>query len=70
MLAFISKYAIDARIGGWIKPTYLEIEPDVSEDLNTPEELETLPWLYDQLTLRARHSWNTEKWVDHDSPCI
>jgi len=25
MLAVISKYAIDARIGGWFKPTYLEL---------------------------------------------
>jgi len=40
MLAFVSKYAIDARIRGWIKPTYLEFEPDA------PEELETLTWLY------------------------
>jgi hypothetical protein len=40
MLAFVSKYAIDARIGGWIKPTYLEFE------LDAPEELETLTWLY------------------------
>jgi len=40
MLAFVSKYAIDARIEGWIKPTYLEFEPDA------PEKLETLTWLY------------------------
>jgi hypothetical protein len=40
MLAFVSKYAIDARIGGSIKPKYLEFEPDA------PEELETLRWLY------------------------
>ena len=40
MLAFVSKYAIDASIGGWIKPTYLEFESDA------PEELETLTWLY------------------------
>jgi len=40
MLAFVSKYAIDARMGGWIKPTYPEFEPDA------PEELETLTWLY------------------------
>jgi len=36
MLAFASKFAIDARVGGWIEPTYLEFEPDA------PEELETL----------------------------
>jgi len=64
MLAFVSKYAIDPRIGGWIKPTYLEFEPDV------PEELETLTGLNHELTLRAGHRWNTEKWVDHDRPCI
>jgi len=40
MLAFVSKYAIDARMGDWIKPTYPEFEPDA------PEELETLTWLY------------------------
>jgi len=40
MLAFISKYAIDARIGGLSKPTYLEFEPDA------PEELETSTWVY------------------------
>jgi len=40
MLAFVSKYAIDARIGGWIKPTYLKFEPDA------PEEVETSTWLY------------------------
>jgi hypothetical protein len=36
MLPFASKYAINARIRGWIEPTYLEFEPDA------PEELETL----------------------------
>jgi len=46
ILPFISKYAIDARIEGWIKPRYLEFELDAPEDLNTPEELETLTWLY------------------------
>jgi hypothetical protein len=46
MFAFVSKYPIVARIGGWIKPRYLEFEPDAPEDLNTPEELETLTWLY------------------------
>jgi hypothetical protein len=25
MLALVSQYAIDARIGGWFKPTYLEL---------------------------------------------
>jgi len=45
MLAFVSKYAMDARIGGWIEPRYLEFEPDAPEDLNTPEELEILTWL-------------------------
>ena len=40
MLAFVSIYAIDARIGGYIKLRYLEFEPDA------PEELETLTWLY------------------------
>jgi hypothetical protein len=45
MLAFVSGYASDARIGGWIMPTYLEFEPDGPEDLNTPEELETLTWV-------------------------
>jgi len=39
MLAFVSKYAIEAMIGGWIKPTYLEFEPDALEELNTSEEL-------------------------------
>jgi hypothetical protein len=46
MLAFVSKYAIDARIGGLIKPTYLEFEPDALEDLNIPEALEILTMLY------------------------
>jgi hypothetical protein len=46
MLAFVSKYAIDARIGSPIKTTYLDFEPDAPEDLNTHEELETLTWLY------------------------
>jgi len=46
MLALISKYAIDAQIGGWLKPTYLEFEPDAPDDLDIPEELETLTWLY------------------------
>jgi len=36
MLAFLFKYSIDARIGGWNKATYLEIESD------TPEEPKTL----------------------------
>ena len=44
MLAFVSNYAIDAWIGHWIKPTYLEFELAAPEDLNTPEELETLTW--------------------------
>jgi len=26
MLALVSKYAIDATIGGWLKPTYLELK--------------------------------------------
>jgi len=42
ILAFVSKYDIDARIGGWIKPTYLEYEPDSPEDLSTPEEPQIL----------------------------
>jgi len=42
MLALVSKYGLDARIGGWFKLTYLEFEPDAPEDLDTPEELETL----------------------------
>jgi len=46
MLEFVLKYAIDARIVGWNKPTYLEVEPNAPENLNTPEELETLTWLY------------------------
>jgi hypothetical protein len=25
MLALVSKYAIDARIGGWFKPTYVQL---------------------------------------------
>jgi hypothetical protein len=29
-----------------MKPTYLEFKPDAPEDLNTPEELETLTWVY------------------------
>jgi hypothetical protein len=35
MLAFVSNYAIDARIGGWNKATYPEFEPDASEELET-----------------------------------
>ena len=46
IFAFVSKYAIDAKIGGWIRPTYIEFEPNAPEDLDTPEELETLTWLY------------------------
>ena len=70
MLALVSKYAIDPRIGGLFKPTYLEFEPDAPENLNTPEELKTLTWLYHELTLRAGHMCNTAKWVVHDHPCI
>jgi len=46
MLALVSKYAFDARIAGWFKPTYFEFEPDAPEDLDTAEELETITWLY------------------------
>jgi hypothetical protein len=46
MLALISKYTIDAGIGGWFKLTWLECEPDAPEDFNTAEELETLTSLY------------------------
>jgi hypothetical protein len=42
MLALVSKYAINAKIGGCSKPTYLEYEQDAPEDLDTPEELTTL----------------------------
>jgi hypothetical protein len=35
MLVLVSKYAIDARIGSWYKPTYLEFEPGAPEDLDT-----------------------------------
>ena len=70
MLALVSKYAIDAKIGGQFKPTYLECEPDALEDLDSPEELKTLTLLYHQLTVRAGRMWNTGKWVDHDRPCI
>jgi hypothetical protein len=62
MLAFVSKYGIDARIGGLIKPTYPEFEADA------PEELGRLTWLYRELTIRARLRWNPENWVDHDHP--
>jgi len=37
MLALISKYIIDARIGGWCQATYLEFEPDAPENLDTHE---------------------------------
>jgi hypothetical protein len=46
MLALVSKSALDATIWGWLKPTYLHFEPDAPEDLDTPEELETLTWFY------------------------
>jgi len=49
MLALVSKYAIDARIGGWFKPTLPRIEQDPLE------ELETLTSLYCYLTLRTGH---------------
>jgi hypothetical protein len=45
MIAFISKYTLDVRIAGWIKPTYLECKPDTPEYLDTAEELKTLTWL-------------------------
>jgi len=46
MLAFVSKYAIDVRIEGWYRPTYLQFETDAAEYFDTPEELETLTWFY------------------------
>ena len=46
MLALLSKYAINARIEGWFMPTYLELELETPEDLDTPVELETLTSLY------------------------
>jgi hypothetical protein len=46
MLALVSKYTIEARIGRLFKPTYLEFEPEAPENLDSSEELETLTLLY------------------------
>jgi hypothetical protein len=46
MLALVSKYTFEARIGRLFKPTYLEFEPEAPENLDSSEELETLTLLY------------------------
>jgi hypothetical protein len=35
ILVFVTKYAIDQRIQRWIKPTYVDFDPDAPEELET-----------------------------------
>jgi len=61
MLALVSKSAIDARIGGWFKPTYQELDQTHLKNSRHRNGCITTQLSWPGI-------WNTEKWVDHDCP--
>jgi len=69
MLAHVSKYTIDTRIQGWLKPSNLGLN---QTHLTISTHLKYFRHWHCCITksLLVPDVWDTEIWIDHDCPCI